>query len=183
MPTTTRYSKKPRSRWLYDDFRQGLTAVVSVKVLEPQFEGQTKTKLGNQEVMASVSQAVSEALGNYLEEHPKGGPHHRRQDRARRTGSDRQPTTHATKYSARPPLMGGGLPGKLADCSSRTAENCEIFLVEGDSAGGTAKQDATASSRPYFRCEARFSTCRKPWSTACSTTRRYRPCSARCASA
>ncbi len=122
-----------------DDFRQGLTAVVSVKVLEPQFEGQTKTKLGNQEVMASVSQAVSEALGNYLEEHPKEA--RTIVDKIVLAAQARQAAYNArNKILRKTPLMGGGLPGKLADCSSRTAENCEIFLVEGDSAGGTAKQ-------------------------------------------
>ena len=115
-----------------DDFREGLTAVVSVKVMEPQFEGQTKTKLGNSEVAGAVSAAVSEALRNYLEEHPS---------EAKAIVSKVILAAYAarTKIQRKSPLCGGGLPGKLADCSSRTAEECEIFLVEGDSAGGTAK--------------------------------------------
>lgn len=121
------------------DFREGLTAVVSVKVLEPQFEGQTKTKLGNNEAIGAVQTAVSEALGNYLEEHP----------RQARTIVEKIIIAAKARHAARnarekvqrkSPLSGGGLPGKLADCSSRHAEDCELFLVEGDSAGGTAKQ-------------------------------------------
>ena len=165
-----------------DDFRQGLTAVVSVKVLEPQFEGQTKTKLGNQEVMASVSQAVSEALGNYLEEHPKEA----------RTivdkivlaaQADRQPTTHATKYSARPRSWAADSPANSPTAPRAQPRTARYSSSRATPQAAPPSRDATASSRPYFRCEARFSTCRKPWSTACSTTRRYRPCSARCASA
>ncbi len=121
------------------DFREGLTAVISVKVMEPQFEGQTKTKLGNNEVIGAVQTAVSEALRNYLEEHPKQA----------RTIVDKIIIAAQARHAARnarekiqrkSPLNGGGLPGKLADCSSRHAEDCELFLVEGDSAGGTAKQ-------------------------------------------
>ncbi len=121
------------------DFREGLTAVVSVKVMEPQFEGQTKTKLGNNEVIGAVQTAVSEALRYYLEEHPKQA----------RTIVDKIIIAAQARHAARnarekiqrkSPLSGGGLPGKLADCSSRHAEDCELFLVEGDSAGGTAKQ-------------------------------------------
>ncbi len=122
-----------------DDFREGLTAVVSVKVMEPQFEGQTKTKLGNNEVIGAVQTAVSEALRNYLEENP----------RQAKTIVEKVILAAQARYAARnarekvlrkSPLQGGGLPGKLADCSSRHAEDCELFLVEGDSAGGTAKQ-------------------------------------------
>ncbi|MDE7410550.1 MAG: DNA topoisomerase (ATP-hydrolyzing) subunit B [Paramuribaculum sp.] len=122
-----------------DDFREGLTAVVSVKVMEPQFEGQTKTKLGNNEVIGAVQTAVSEALRNYLEENP----------RQAKTIVEKVILAAQARYAARnardkvlrkSPLSGGGLPGKLADCSSRHAEDCELFLVEGDSAGGTAKQ-------------------------------------------
>ncbi len=122
-----------------DDFREGLTAIISVKVAEPQFEGQTKTKLGNREVSAAVSQAVSEMLTDYLEEHP---------DDARRivekvviAATARHAAAKARELVQRKNVMsGGGLPGKLSDCSEQDPTLCEVFLVEGDSAGGTAKQ-------------------------------------------
>lgn len=122
-----------------DDFREGLTAIVSVKVAEPQFEGQTKTKLGNREVSASVSQAVSEMLTDYLEEHP---------DDAKiivqkvvLAAQARHAAQKAREMVQRKTVMSiGGLPGKLSDCANEDPEECEVFLVEGDSAGGTAKQ-------------------------------------------
>lgn len=122
-----------------DDFREGLTAVISIKVAEPQFEGQTKTKLGNNEVMGAVDMAVGEALGNYLEEHPKEAKII--VDKVILAATARHAARKAREMVQRKsPLSGGGLPGKLADCSSKDAAICELFLVEGDSAGGTAKQ-------------------------------------------
>lgn len=122
-----------------DDFREGLTAVISVKVMEPQFEGQTKTKLGNNEVIGAVQTAVSETLRNYLEEHPKQAK--AIVEKVVLAAQARHAAYNARmKVQRKSPLAGGGLPGKLADCSSRTAEDCELFLVEGDSAGGSAKQ-------------------------------------------
>lgn len=122
-----------------DDFREGLTAVVSVKVMEPQFEGQTKTKLGNNEVMGAVQVAVSDALRTYLEEHPREAK--AIVEKVVLAAQARHAARNAReKVLRKSPLWSGGLPGKLADCSSRTAEDCEIFLVEGDSAGGTAKK-------------------------------------------
>ena len=122
-----------------DDFREGLTAVISIKVAEPQFEGQTKTKLGNNEVTGAVDQAIGEALGYYLEEHPKEAKII--VDKVILAAQARQAARKARELVQRKsPMTGGGLPGKLADCSSKDAALCELFLVEGGSAGGTAKQ-------------------------------------------
>ncbi len=121
-----------------NDFREGLTAVISVKVAEPQFEGQTKTKLGNSEVAGMVSSAVSEALSNYLEEHPDDAK--RIVEKVILAAQARIAARNARQSVLRKsPLSGGGLPGKLADCESKDPAECELFLVEGDSAGGTAK--------------------------------------------
>ncbi|MBP7506858.1 MAG: DNA topoisomerase (ATP-hydrolyzing) subunit B [Prolixibacteraceae bacterium] len=122
-----------------DDFREGLTAVVSVKVAEPQFEGQTKTKLGNSEISISVDQAVSEMLAIYLEEHPKDAKSI--VSKVVLAAQARHAARKARELVQRKNVMsGGGLPGKLADCADNDPDKCEIFMVEGDSAGGTAKQ-------------------------------------------
>jgi DNA gyrase subunit B len=122
-----------------DDFREGLTAIISVKVAEPQFEGQTKTKLGNNEVMGAVDQLVSEYLNYYLEEHPKVA--RIIVDKVILAAMARHAARKARELVQRKNILGGsGLPGKLSDCSERDPSKCEIYLVEGDSAGGTAKQ-------------------------------------------
>lgn len=138
-PTISKQIEKAKIEISGEDFREGLTAVISIKVAEPQFEGQTKTKLGNSEVAGSVNQAVGEALTNYLEEHP---------DEAKKicekvilAATARIAARKARESVQRKNFMsGGGLPGKLADCSIKDPKQCEIFLVEGDSAGGSAKQ-------------------------------------------
>jgi DNA gyrase subunit B len=122
-----------------DDFREGLTAIISVKVAEPQFEGQTKTKLGNREVSSSVSQAVSEMLTDYLEEHPDDAK--TIVQKVILAAQARTAAQKAREMVQRKTVMSlGGLPGKLSDCSEQDPAKCEVFLVEGDSAGGTAKQ-------------------------------------------
>jgi DNA gyrase subunit B len=138
-PECKKQLEKAKVEILGDDFREGLTAVISIKVAEPQFEGQTKTKLGNNEVMGSVDMAVGEALGYYLEEHPNEAK--TIVNKVILAATARQAARKAREAVQRKsPLTGGGLPGKLADCSSKDAAECELFLVEGDSAGGTAKQ-------------------------------------------
>jgi DNA gyrase subunit B len=138
-----------------DDFREGLTAVISIKVAEPQFEGQTKTKLGNNEVMGAVDMATSEALGNYLEENPK----------AAKTIVEKVILAATARHAARKaremvqrksPLSGGGLPGKLADCADKDPEKCELFLVEGDSPVEQPNREEAVSFRLFCHCVVKF---------------------------
>ena len=138
-PVISKQIEKAKIEIAGEDFREGLTAVISIKVAEPQFEGQTKTKLGNSEVAGAVQQAVGEALANYLEEHPKEAK--QICDKVILTATARIAARKARESVQRKnPMTGGGLPGKLADCSNKDPKECEIFLVEGDSAGGSAKQ-------------------------------------------
>ncbi len=164
-----------------DDFREGLTAVISVKVAEPQFEGQTKTKLGNDEVSAAVDQAMSAALGHYLEENPKDA--RAIVQKVILAAQARHAARNAREAVQRKTVLSGaGLPGKLADCTSRDRSIAEIFFVEGDSAGGTSR-GATVIFRLLCRCAVRSSISRRRRSTACGRTRRSRTCSRRSASA
>ena len=129
-----------------EDFREGLVTVISVKVAEPQFEGQTKTKLGNSEISGAVNQAVGEALSYYLEEHPKEAK--QIVDKVILAATARIAARKARETVQRKsPMGGGGMPGKLADCSSRVPEECELYLVEGDSAGGSAKQGRSRATQ------------------------------------
>ena len=138
-PQISKQIEKAKIEIAGEDFREGLTAVISIKVAEPQFEGQTKTKLGNSEVTGAVQQAVSEALSYYLEEHPKEAK--QICDKVILAATARIAARKARESVQRKnPMTGGGLPGKLADCSNKDPKECEIFLVEGDSAGGSAKQ-------------------------------------------
>ncbi len=138
-PVISKQIEKAKIEITGEDFREGLTAVISIKVAEPQFEGQTKTKLGNSEVAGAVQQAVGEALAIYLEEHPKEAK--QICDKVVLAATARIAARKARESVQRKSVMsGGGLPGKLADCSNKDPKDCEIFLVEGDSAGGSAKQ-------------------------------------------
>ena len=138
-PVISKQIEKAKIEIAGEDFREGLTAVISIKVAEPQFEGQTKTKLGNSEVSGSVQQAVGEALTNYLEEHPTEAK--QICEKVVLAATARIAARKARESVQRKNVMsGGGLPGKLADCSSKDPSECELFIVEGDSAGGTAKQ-------------------------------------------
>ncbi len=138
-PSISKQIQKAKIEIAGEDFREGLTAVISIKVAEPQFEGQTKTKLGNSEVAGAVQQAVSEALQNYLEEHPLEAK--AICEKVILAATARIAARKARESVQRKSVLtGGGLPGKLADCSNKDPKDCEIFLVEGDSAGGSAKQ-------------------------------------------
>ena len=138
-PAISKQIEKAKIEITGEDFREGLTAVISIKVAEPQFEGQTKTKLGNSEVTGAVQQAVGEALNYYLEEHPKEAK--QICEKVVLAATARIAARKARESVQRKnPMSGGGLPGKLADCSNKDPKECEIFLVEGDSAGGSAKQ-------------------------------------------
>ena len=138
-PQISKQIEKAKIEIAGEDFREGLTAVISIKVAEPQFEGQTKTKLGNSEVSGAVQQAVGEALSNYLEEHPNEAK--LICNKVILAATARVAARKARESVQRKNVMsGGGLPGKLADCSNKDPKDCEIFLVEGDSAGGSAKQ-------------------------------------------
>ncbi len=138
-PAISKQIEKAKIEIASEDFREGLTAVISIKVAEPHFEGQTKTKLGNSEVSGAVQQAVNEALSAYLEEHPKEAK--QICDKVVLAATARIAARKARESVQRKNVMsGGGLPGKLADCSNKDPKECEIFLVEGDSAGGSAKQ-------------------------------------------
>jgi DNA gyrase subunit B len=155
-----------------DDFREGLTAVISVKVAEPQFEGQTKTKLGNSDVSLAVDQAVSDALTNYLEENPKDA--RTIVQKVILAARPAMPPVKPAKWCSARACSPLGLPGKLSDCSDKDPSKTEVFLVEGDSAGGTAKQGRDRSFQAILRYVAKSSTWRKPCSIRYSRTRRSR---------
>ena len=149
-PQISKQIEKAKIEIAPEDFREGLTAVISIKVAEPQFEGQTKTKLGNSEVAGAVQQAVGEALANYLEEHPKEAK--MICDKVVLAATARIAARKARESVQRKnPMTGGGLPGKLADCSEKDPKVCEIFLVEGDSAGGSAKGRVGHEHHPVHR--------------------------------
>ena len=167
---------------LGEDIREGLTAIVSVRLRNPQFEGQTKAKLGNTEMRSAVEKSTNEKLGDWLEEHPSEA----RQvlNKATQAARARLAARQARDLTRRKSLLeSAAMPGKLADCSSKDPEQSELFIVEGDSAGGSAKRRATRATRRSCRSGGRSSTSSAPASTACSRTKRFSRSSPRSAAA
>ena len=165
--------KKKEDRVSGDDVREGLTAIISIKLGEPQFEGQTKTKLGNTEAKGFVQRVVNEQLGDWLEKNPAEGKDIVRKAQAAASARIAARKARDLARSRKGLLGGGGLPGKLADCQSTNPEECEVFIVEGDSAGGSAQgRAATPASRRSCRSAARSSTSRRPAWTRCWPTPR-----------
>jgi DNA gyrase subunit B len=156
-----------------DDVREGLTAVISVKLGEPQFEGQTKTKLGNSEVKGFVQRAMTERVRRWLDSHPNEGREIVR--KAIQASAARMAARKAREATRKRVLESGGLPGKLRDCQAKDPAVSEVFIVEGDSAGGSAVQGATRTTRRSCRSAARSSTSSGPGSTRPWATPRSRP--------
>ena len=155
-----------------EDFREGLTAVISCRVPHPQFEGQTKTKLGNGEVEGIVNSLVRRVPRQVPRREPEGGQGDLQQGPAGGRGPRRRPQAERAHPRAQGRLSGGGLPGKLRDCSSRDVDKCELYLVEGDSAGGSAEGGRMREFQAILPCAARSSTPTNRAKTKCSPTRK-----------